>query len=160
MTPYLIIPGWAGSGPDHWQSHWERDLANASRVEMPDWLEPHRADWLGTLDRAVRSSKQPPILVAHSLGCIAVAHWAAVSTHRVRGAVLVAPADLDREECPAYLHEFARAARDSKTPIFLRYASEMNGEWVPYHGDPKAYIEKFRLVARVMHAEAPNVAMV
>jgi hypothetical protein len=60
----------------------------------------------------------------------------------------------------AYLHRFARQARKSRTPIFLRFASEMNGDWTPYHRDPALYIEKFQLVARVMHAEAPNVAMV
>jgi hypothetical protein len=59
-----------------------------------------------------------------------------------------------------YLHGFAKAARDSRTPIFLRFASEMNGDWVPYNGNPELYREKFKLVARVMHAEAPNVAMV
>jgi predicted alpha/beta hydrolase family esterase len=120
MPRYLIIPGWAGSGPDHWQSHLERDLANSSRVEMPDWLEPRRADWLETLDRAVRSSREPSILVAHSLGCMAVAHWAASSTLRVRGALLVAPADLDREHCPAYLREFAPVPRGR-----LRFSSRV-----------------------------------
>ncbi len=70
------------------------------------------------------------------------------------------PGDLDAVRDDAYLRGFARTARDSGTPIFLRFASEMNGDWVPYHGDPEKYIEKFRLVARVMHEEAPNVAMV
>lgn len=70
------------------------------------------------------------------------------------------PSRLSDVKDDAYLHAFARAARRSKTPIFLRFASEMNGDWVPYNGDPALYIEKFRLVARVMHAEAPNVAMV
>lgn len=23
MARALIIPGWTGSGPDHWQSHWD-----------------------------------------------------------------------------------------------------------------------------------------
>ena len=111
MTRYLVIPGWAGSGPDHWQSHWERTLANAARVEMSDWLEPSRADWLETIDRAVRVLNEPPILIAHSLGCVAVAHWSAYSTHPICGALLVAPADLDREGCPANLREFAPVPR-------------------------------------------------
>src|SRR5262249_25725893 len=37
---------------------------------------------------------------------------------------------------------------------------EFNGEWVAYHGDPKLYRKKFRLVYRVMREEAPNVALV
>ncbi len=111
MTRYLIIPGWTGSGPDHWQSHWEHELPRASRVEMPDWDTPRRADWVRALDTAVRSTEEPPILIAHSLGCVAVAHWAAISSQRVRGALLVAPADLDREACPPVLREFAPLPR-------------------------------------------------
>lgn len=36
----------------------------------------------------------------------------------------------------------------------------MNGGWVKWNGNPKQYIEKFRLVAKVMREEADNVAMV
>lgn len=60
----------------------------------------------------------------------------------------------------ATLRKFARDAQAAGVPIFLRFASEMNGSWVKWHGDPKLYIEKFRLVAKVMKEEAPNVAMV
>ncbi|MFC0214973.1 glycoside hydrolase family 26 protein [Paenibacillus chartarius] len=59
-----------------------------------------------------------------------------------------------------YVRRFAREAKESGIPIFLRYASEMNGPWVPWHGDPKLFIEKFRLIHRIMAEEAPNVAMV
>ena len=60
----------------------------------------------------------------------------------------------------AYLRGFAREARKAGCPIFLRWASEMNGDWTAYHGDPQLYIEKWRLVWRVFREEAPNVAMV
>jgi hypothetical protein len=59
-----------------------------------------------------------------------------------------------------YLRAWARDAARLKAPIFLRWASEMNGPWTKYFGDPDLYKEKFRLVARVMREEAPNVAMV
>jgi hypothetical protein len=115
MARYLIIPGWAGSGPDHWQSHWERELPGAARVAMADWDLPRRADWVKTLDEAVRASAEPPLLIAHSLGCVAVAHWAAEAAARarraVRGALLVAPADLDRETAPPVLFEFRPVPR-------------------------------------------------
>ena len=111
MIQYLFVPGWSGSGPQHWQSHWKRELANASRVEMPDWLEPRREDWLTTLDRAIRSASEPPILVGHSLGCVAIAHWASLVQCRVHGALLVAPADVDREACPEQLRAFAPLPR-------------------------------------------------
>src|SRR5262249_52823587 len=41
-----------------------------------------------------------------------------------------------------YLREFAREAAASGGPVFLRFASEMNGEWTRYHGDPALYREK------------------
>ncbi|MDK3156266.1 glycosyl hydrolase [Kamptonema cortianum] len=59
-----------------------------------------------------------------------------------------------------YLEEMATMFAKSGAPIFLRFASEMNGPWVKYHGNPKLYIEKFRLIATKMREKAPNVAMV
>ncbi|RZI94330.1 MAG: alpha/beta hydrolase, partial [Rubrivivax sp.] len=32
----LLLPGWQNSGPDHWQSRWER-LHGDERVEQHDW---------------------------------------------------------------------------------------------------------------------------
>ena len=60
----------------------------------------------------------------------------------------------------ASLRKFARAVQAAGVPVFLRFASEMNGSWVTWSGNPKLYIEKFRLVSQVMKEEAPNVAMV
>jgi hypothetical protein len=67
---------------------------------------------------------------------------------------------LDDVKDDEYVRQFAREAKASGIPVFLRYASEMNGEWVPWNGDPKKYIEKFRLIHDIMAEEAPNVAMV
>lgn len=111
MARYLIIPGWSGSGPRHWQTYWERDLPDAARVEMVDWTAPRRADWVSTLDRAIHATRDTPVLIAHSLGCLAVAHWAARGGRGVRGALLVAPPDLDRKGCPEALRDFAPVPR-------------------------------------------------
>ena len=61
-----------------------------------------------------------------------------------------------------YLRAWARDAARTKKPIFLRWASEMNGAWMikRYGGTPELYKEKFALVSRIMKEEAPNVAMV
>jgi predicted alpha/beta hydrolase family esterase len=112
MAPYLIIPGWGSSGPDHWQTHWERELAHATRVQMPDWIYPRRAEWVGALDRAIRASAEPPILIAHSLGCLAVAAWAARAQVVIRGAMLVAPPDVDRADAPVVLQDFGPVPRE------------------------------------------------
>jgi serine hydrolase len=95
QVPILILPGYADSEPDHWQSHWERADPACRRVVQSDWLEPRLADWLATLDRYVRECDPPPVLVAHSLSCALVAHWAARANAPAKGALLVAPADVE-----------------------------------------------------------------
>jgi len=95
MPPVLILPGYADSGPEHWQSHWERADPRCRRVVQADWLDPRRQDWVDTLERSVAECATPPVLVAHSLACSLVAHWAAGSRLPARGALLVAPADVD-----------------------------------------------------------------
>ncbi|WP_462380484.1 RBBP9/YdeN family alpha/beta hydrolase [Pseudomonas sp. Marseille-QA0892] len=110
-TRYLIIPGWHGSPDNHWQSHWERTLPYASRVEQADWLRPDRDLWIAALQHAVMSDASPTVLIAHSLGCATVAHWARqapiVLKRRVLGALLIAPADVERPGCPEALRPFA-----------------------------------------------------
>lgn len=91
----LTLPGWNGSGPEHWQTHWEQ-LHGAQRVEQHDWDRPLRGDWMMRLEESVLAAPGAVVLVAHSLACHLVAAWAAHSRHtaRVRGALLVAVPDL------------------------------------------------------------------
>jgi hypothetical protein len=70
------------------------------------------------------------------------------------------PRSLDEIQDNDYLQGLAEEAGRVGTPIFLRFAAEMNGAWTPYHNNPGLYREKFQLVARVFHRYAPNVAMV
>lgn len=106
VTPrVLLLPGWQNSGPQHWQSRWEA-LHGFERVEQGDWAWPRRGDWMARLESVVRDASQPLLLAAHSLGCQLVAAWAAHSTHTglVRGALLVAPPDTERDDTPPQLH--------------------------------------------------------
>jgi len=70
------------------------------------------------------------------------------------------PRSLHSVQNNAYLHNFAKACRAMDWPIFIRFAGEMNGDWTPYHGNPKPYREKFRLVHRVLHKYAPRIATI
>jgi Glycosyl hydrolase family 26 len=67
---------------------------------------------------------------------------------------------LDEVRDDDYLRAWARDAARARCPIFLRWASEMNGPWTNYSKNPALYREKFRLMYTVMHEEAPNVALV
>jgi hypothetical protein len=59
-----------------------------------------------------------------------------------------------------YLRGFARTAARADCPIFLRFASEMNGDWTAYSRDPLRYKAAWGTVYSVMAEVAPNVAMV
>lgn len=101
---FLTLPGWHGSGANHWQTRWEA-LRGMRRVEQSDWEWPLRGDWLARLDEVVSSPEgdgAPAVLVAHSLGCHLVAAWAAHTRQpqRVQAALLVAPPDLDALAAP------------------------------------------------------------
>jgi predicted alpha/beta hydrolase family esterase len=105
----LVQPGYASSGEDHWQTHWERAYGY-HRIEQDDWLMPDRADWVRTIEAEVEACSTPVVFAAHSLGCIAIAQWAAVSklTTKVRGALFVAPADVDSDNhTPEEVRSFA-----------------------------------------------------
>jgi predicted alpha/beta hydrolase family esterase len=95
----LLLPGWQNSGPGHWQSLWEQAFGYR-RVEQHDWMRPLRGDWSARLEEVVLACPGPVVLAAHSLGCLLVAAWAAHSrhTHRVVGALLVAPPDTERDD--------------------------------------------------------------
>ncbi len=100
----LIVPGLGDSEPDHWQSRWLRTLPGAEKVAQRDWHSPRAEDWVRQLDVAVMSRPDPVVLIAHSLACSAVVAWAGRSgggAGRVRGAMLVAPADVDAPTLPA-----------------------------------------------------------
>jgi uncharacterized protein len=113
----LIVPGWRNSGPDHWQSRWQANLLGARRVEQHDWQWPRRTEWIAGLQAALDAlpAGKRAVLIAHSLGCITVAHWARgadpAQRHRVAGAFLVAPADVERATCVTGLRDFAPIPR-------------------------------------------------
>jgi len=91
----LILPGWQGSGPEHWQSHWLDRLDRAMLVRQRDWDHPDLDDWLTAAVAAIREHPNP-ILVGHSLGAILIAHLASRRPDlAIAGALLVAPADVD-----------------------------------------------------------------
>jgi uncharacterized protein len=138
----LLLPGWHDSGPDHWQSRWERAHGYV-RVQQHDWQRPLRGDWLVQLEEAVLNCDEPAVLVAHSLGCILVAAWAAHSrnTHLVRAALLVAPGDVERTELRPQLPSWSPierralpfqsvlvASRDDPNCAFAR-AQGMAADW-------------------------------
>jgi predicted alpha/beta hydrolase family esterase/diadenosine tetraphosphate (Ap4A) HIT family hydrolase len=106
MTRVLSLPGYLGSGPEHWQTHWERLDTRIQRVEQARWDAPECAAWCAALESAVMADLRPTVLVGHSLGAVTVVQWAGrTRASHVAGALLVAPADV--EHLPPELGDFS-----------------------------------------------------
>lgn len=139
----LIIPGWSGSGPDHWQSRWQAKLSTARRVEQADWYKPDREEWSANIVAAVEAAARPVVLVAHSAGNSSVGHAASrLADGKVVGAFLVAPAaERALHAIPGMPPDFARherrklpfravlAASETDPYCTMDEAQELAGAW-------------------------------
>jgi len=100
MHDIITLPGLGGSGDTHWQTLWERTDARFTRFQPASWDQPDLHDWEQSLERAVGHCAKPPVLVAHSLACLLVVHWAARFPSAIAGAFLVAVPDPDGGNFP------------------------------------------------------------
>jgi serine hydrolase len=93
---YFTIPGDGNSGPKHWQTYFEKTWSNVHRINQKEWDAPTREDWIDTIENTLSSyDLSQVILVGHSLGCSAIAHWAAKYNKIIKGAFFVAVGDVD-----------------------------------------------------------------
>lgn len=134
----IIVPGWKNSGPDHWQSRWQALLPNARRIEQHDWESPCAADWISRLTAEVDEARSPVLLVAHSLGCVISAALPVPLRAKVAGALLVAPADVERPDTPECLRGFAPIPRQPLPFQSVVVASD---------NDPYCALERARIFA-------------
>jgi len=148
----LVIPGLHGSGPDHWQTLWCRERPQCRRIDLGDWDHPTRLLWVSRLDRAIAAAPGRVVLIAHSLGCHAVAWWAAEAPparlEKVTAALLVAPPDVDRRDVHPLLLPFAPAPE-----LFLPFRSAL----VASRDDPYASFERSAWIARVWGSDLIDV---
>lgn len=139
----LTVPGLGNSGPDHWQTLWERDMEDCERVELGLWSAPHRTLWVNKLNLAIHAAGRPVVLIAHSLGCLAVAWWAKYERpgygDPVIGALLVAPPEVDKHPADPRLLPFAPAPLGP-----LPFPSTL----VASRNDPYIRFERARRLAR------------
>jgi uncharacterized protein len=93
--PVLILHGWQGSGPDHWQTWLAGRLRErgeqVSYPELPDPDAPTLDDWLAAFDEHL-ARPGGLVVLCHSLACIVWLHRARqVEGGPVERALLVAP---------------------------------------------------------------------
>lgn len=146
----LTVPGIDNSGPAHWQTLWEQELSDCHRAELGMWSRPHRNSWVTKLNAAIVAARRPVVLVAHSLGCHAVAWWNELepkSSERVVGALLVAPPNLVGVPKDSRLSVFAPLVRTR-----LRFPSILAAS----EDDPYATLGQSRKMARLWGSRFVN----
>jgi serine hydrolase len=98
MRKVLIVPGLFNSGPDHWQSHWEKKLLNIERIHQQDYETAVCSVWIETIQKVISANGPDVVLVGHSSGSIAIAHWAKKYGETIAGAMLVGPSDVEQPD--------------------------------------------------------------
>ena len=142
----LMVPGYTNSGPAHWQTLWERaDPVRVRRVEQRDWDNPDPREWTERLLEAIDGARESQILlVGHSLGAVTIAKAAAqITDRRVRGALLVAPCEVEQPDVLAALRVFAPMPSDQLPWPSILVAST---------DDPYLPLERARQLAQWWHA--------
>ena len=138
----LIVPGLNGSGPGHWQTLWAEKYC-FERVEQRNWEKPDIDEWVSALNAVVTVCQERTILVAHSLGCLTVAHWAQVypkNAGQIWRALLVAPPNVERSVyVPEELRRFAAheplpfhsvlVGSENDHYMTLKSARRLAGQW-------------------------------
>jgi len=99
----LIAPGLHNSGPEHWQSRWQRLFPAFERIEQDDWKVPDLARWSARVDQARQRDRRPTLVVAHSFGSLATVHSLARDPAGIAGVLMVAPADPDKFDVASLL---------------------------------------------------------
>lgn len=146
----LFVPGYRNSGPGHWQRLWQQRYRGSHWLDQQDWQQPRLTDWVAALEQTVAAIDGDIILVAHSLGCLTAAHWAASgNTENVRAALLVAPPDLQaHDSIVPQLREFAQNNADA-LPFPTLLAASSN--------DPYCRLDSAKDMAQAWDSEFVNV---
>lgn len=116
----LIIPGLRDHVEEHWQTLLAKELNAQGKtcVTVPP-LEQDKLSCqarLDAIDRALESIDGPVLIVAHSAGCMMVAHWALRRSRPILAAMLAAPADVETQMPAGYPNKEVLAA-NGWTPI-------------------------------------------
>jgi uncharacterized protein len=79
---FLILHGYEGSGPEHWQTWLAERLREAGETvaypDLPDPFTPQLPAWCEALARELRALPGEPTVIAHSLACVLWLHHCAV----------------------------------------------------------------------------------
>lgn len=119
----LVVPGLRNSGPGHWQTWFESVTPNTRRVQQADWERPYLPTWAAQVRQALEATPESVWIVAHSFGCLASVAASGLCPEKIRGALLVAPADPERFQIPDVVLE-------EKLPFPSLVVASENDPWV------------------------------
>jgi predicted alpha/beta hydrolase family esterase len=116
----LLVPGSDDPASAAWLAHWRALSSDCQPVDLGLWHDPHRNTahltiGVNKLNLAIHRAGRPVVLVAHGLGCLAVARWVEYETPGPSGPVLGAlfdsPPDIDRPGSDPRLARFSACPR-------------------------------------------------
>jgi len=84
---------------------------------LPGGINPHSQEWLEIIDKEVKNSKKPVVLIGHSLGTRAVLLYLDKFNRKVDTVILISPLDNNFKE--------NRERRDGNYADFFDYALDM-----------------------------------
>lgn len=130
-TRFFIVPGLGNSGPGHWQTYFERQNPAFTRIEQREWNAPTRAEWVETIEQALAGEDlSQVVLIGHSLGCVTIAHWANAYGHRIKGALLVAPSDVETPQYATFPTTGFGPMPLHRLPFPSKVVASTNDPWV------------------------------
>ncbi|MFT3737436.1 MAG: alpha/beta hydrolase [Breznakibacter sp.] len=95
----IFIPGPHVALDSHWIYNWAHEFGTLHVLQPIHVGPPQRSLYVKALEREVAKYPDGSVwVVAHDLGCHAVAHWASVTTRKLAGAFLVSPPDIRKYE--------------------------------------------------------------
>ena len=147
----LFVPGLRDHVAEHWQTLLAAEIPGSVTVEPLTEERLSRDARVKALDEALSGIDGDVVIAAHSAGALMVVNWALAPTRKVRGALLVTPADVENPLPPGY-----PSYDDLKANHWLPIPREplpFTTIVVASQNDPLAQIEKVAGLARAWGAE-------
>lgn len=98
----LIVPGLRDHVAQHWQTLLAAALPKVRSVPPMGRDDLDVTARVAAIEREAQAIDGPIVIVAHSGGCVMVAHWVRQTKRPVLGALLATPPDFDRPMPPGY----------------------------------------------------------
>jgi len=128
----FIIPGLGSSGPQHWQTLWEPQLPNCERIQQRDFDNAVCSEWITNIDAAVQRAGENVVLIGHSSGSLAIAHWGLKYRRKIAGAFIVAPSDVEMPGFPYNPIGFAPIPLE-RLPFPSIVVASSEDQYAPFH---------------------------